>query len=193
MRYLISLLFIFFLSNCTNDNKVFWCGDHACVNKAERESYFKKTMIVEVKNFNKDNYNKKLSELDYIKKEFNIAGENKVILRKKSTKQLDISELSAVEKRKIAKEVRLEKKRIINEQKALARKNSKNEKIRLKEEKLLAKKIEKDIKINKKKDNKKLVKSTNVFKINTSSFKKIVENIKNKNKSKSYPDINLKD
>ena len=40
--------------SCTNNKGVYWCGDHPCINKEEKEAYFKKTMIVEVKNYNKD-------------------------------------------------------------------------------------------------------------------------------------------
>ena len=51
----IILIFIFMIS-CTNNKGVYWCGDHPCINKEEKEAYFKKTMIVEVKNYNKDNW-----------------------------------------------------------------------------------------------------------------------------------------
>ena len=40
--------------SCSNNKGVYWCGDHPCINNKEKEAYFKKTMIVEVKNFNKD-------------------------------------------------------------------------------------------------------------------------------------------
>ena len=48
-------LFFFFLIliNCAKSNTVYWCGDHACINKKEKESYFKKTMTVEIREFNK--------------------------------------------------------------------------------------------------------------------------------------------
>ena len=48
---------------------VYWCGDHACVNKAEAEqkSYFKKTMIIEKRNIEvKLKFKKNKSELDKI-------------------------------------------------------------------------------------------------------------------------------
>ena len=53
-------LFIFFLIiNCASREGVYWCGDHPCINKKEKEAYFKKTMIVEVKNLKKDTYEDK--------------------------------------------------------------------------------------------------------------------------------------
>ena len=54
MRLLFFLILYFFLSQCSNTSSVYWCGDHECVNKKEREVYFQKTMIVEVKKINKD-------------------------------------------------------------------------------------------------------------------------------------------
>ena len=46
----IYCLFIFLiLVNCTNQDRVYWCGDHPCIDKKEREAYFKKTMTVEIK------------------------------------------------------------------------------------------------------------------------------------------------
>ena len=49
--YYIIIFFVVF--SCANNKVVYWCGDHACINKKEREAYFKKTMVVEAKNINK--------------------------------------------------------------------------------------------------------------------------------------------
>ena len=53
MKYIFFLLSFFILFSCVNNNVVYWCGDHACVNKKEKEEYFKKTMTVEMKKINK--------------------------------------------------------------------------------------------------------------------------------------------
>ena len=42
MRYLILLICSLLLFACSNGKRVYWCGDHACINNKERESYFKK-------------------------------------------------------------------------------------------------------------------------------------------------------
>ena len=55
MKYLILLIFSLLLFSCSNGKKVYWCGDHACVNNKEKETYFKKTMIVEIKELSKQN------------------------------------------------------------------------------------------------------------------------------------------
>ena len=48
------IIFLFFLTvGCGSSNTVYWCGDHQCINKKEKEAYFKKTMIVEARD-NKD-------------------------------------------------------------------------------------------------------------------------------------------
>ena len=52
MKYLSLIMFIFLFFSCTKNKTVFWCGDHACVNKDEKESYFKKTMTVQIKESN---------------------------------------------------------------------------------------------------------------------------------------------
>ena len=74
MNKYIKLSFLFILLSCGGNKDVFWCGDHACVNKAEKENYFKKNMIVVIKKqiinkklkvqkllklFNKENYKTK--------------------------------------------------------------------------------------------------------------------------------------
>ena len=49
MKLFFFLIIIFLLTGCVTDKGVYWCGDHPCINKKEREAYFKKTMIVEIK------------------------------------------------------------------------------------------------------------------------------------------------
>ena len=71
MKLLILIFLLFTLGSCSSysgsGKTVYWCGDHACINKKEKKSYFKETMIVEKRNIKKE---KKLtkSEIDIIKK-----------------------------------------------------------------------------------------------------------------------------
>ena len=52
-------------TSCAPNKKVYWCGDHPCINKKEKEAYFKKTMIVEAKeNFTLDKKDSKIEKLD---------------------------------------------------------------------------------------------------------------------------------
>ena len=45
MKSIIILLLLVLITGCQKSKVVYWCGDHACVNKKERESYFKKTNL----------------------------------------------------------------------------------------------------------------------------------------------------
>ena len=69
-KYLFYLIF-FLIIGCANNKVVYWCGDHPCINKKEKESYFKKTMIVETKSIKKESY-KKDSEIEKLMKQAQI-------------------------------------------------------------------------------------------------------------------------
>ena len=61
MKNLFFIFILFIIVACSNKS-VYWCGDHPCINKKEKEAYFKKTMIVEIKNLKDKNYK---SSTDY--------------------------------------------------------------------------------------------------------------------------------
>ena len=52
MKTCLFLSIFFLIINCTNTKSIYWCGDHPCINKKEKEAYFKKTMIVEIRDLN---------------------------------------------------------------------------------------------------------------------------------------------
>ena len=56
MKTCLVLFIFFFIISCASTKSVYWCGDHPCINKKEKEAYFKKTMIVEIRDLNKNNY-----------------------------------------------------------------------------------------------------------------------------------------
>jgi len=193
MKILFLLFLLFYVANCTSNKKTFWCGDHPCINKAERKAYFKKTMIVEVRDL-KNNNNEDNLDLEMLMEKGGKFVKNKV----KTEKNLN-------------KQAKKENKMIIKEQKRLAKIAKNNEKEIIKKEKLLAKQIQKDIKKSSKKnliaakkiDQKpiseeeekylepKEVKSGYVNKINNSyNFRDLVNKIMERNSLKSYPDIN---
>jgi len=177
MRKIIALFSFFLFFGCANNKEVYWCGDHPCIDKKEREAYFKKNMIVEVKNLDKKAL-KKNSDIDQIIKQ---ARENE----KKRIK----------DEKKLAKQEKMEEKKRLQEEKELIRQKKTEEKIRLKEEKRLAKQIIIDEKkINKEK--KKLIKKkTKIVKIEEklypkNDFENIVNEIIENNEAKPYPKIN---
>ena len=190
MKYLILLIFSLLLFACSNGKRVYWCGDHACINNKEKEAYFKKTMIVEIKELSKQNKKSK-SELEIIKKQAGLEQKKEI----KNEKEL-------------AKQARLDEKRRMKEEKELAKQARLDEKRRMKEEKELAKQVLleeiKIIKEEKKSSKKKILKTENVplekeviintgtarINISSTEFKELVEKITKKNMFKPYPNIN---
>ena len=57
MRYLIFLSLLLLIS-CSNNKKVYICGDHPCANKKEYSAYFSENLTVEVQFDNKKNISK---------------------------------------------------------------------------------------------------------------------------------------
>ena len=182
---------LFFTISCASDKGVYWCGDHPCINKKEKEAYFKKNMVVEMRSAKKTDY-KNNSEIKQLMQE--AEGKEKIRIKndKSSSKQVRLEE------KKLAKQIELEEKRQIKEEKKLAKQIELEEKRQIKEEKKLAKQI----KLEEKKQNKKKKKSSikkidasnekqlKKTEINLSEFSEIVEKITRKNAIKPYPDIN---
>ena len=164
MKSLFFLLFLFFIVSCSNNKRVYWCGDHPCVNNKERKAYFKKTMIVEIKELGKKNKTN-ISELD------------------KVTQQTRSDEAKGNKgEKKLIKQARLEEKKRLKEEKKMAKE------IILEEKKIAKKKLKsKKASPTKEADTNTTLASMN---ISSSTFNKLVEIITNKNKIRPYPDIN---
>ena len=190
MKHLILLTFTLLLFACSNGKKVYWCGDHACINKKEREAYFKKTMIVEVRELNKQNKKSK-SELEIIKKQAGLEHKNKIKDEKELSKQARLDEKRRIkEEKKLTKQARLDEKRRIKEEKKLTKQARLDEKRRIKEEKKSSKK--KVVKTENVTLKKEILTNTDTLKNSASSveFEKLVEAITKKNMFRSYPNIN---
>ena len=91
LKHLILLIFVFLLFSCSNTKKVYWCGDHACINNKEKEAYFKKTMIVEIRELSKQNKKSK-SEVEKIKKQAGLELEKEILNEKQLNKQVRLEE-----------------------------------------------------------------------------------------------------
>ena len=176
MKYLILLIFSLLVFACSNGKRVYWCGDHACINNKEKESYFKKTMIVEVRELSKQNKKSK-SELEIIKKQAGIEQKKEIKNEKELAKQARLDEKRRLkEEKKLAKQARLEKKEGANDIWKVEKKSSKK----------------KVIKTENVPSEKEVVINTSIAKIDISSteFNKLVEKITKKNMFRSYPNIN---
>jgi len=181
MRIILTSLLFVLLISCTSAKKTYWCGDHPCINKAERESYFKKNMIVEVKELNKKN-KKEITELEKIIQQARINEKKRIKDEKKLAKQIQKEE-----KRKKREEKQFVKKQLKDEKK-LAKQIQKKEKRKKKEEKQFVKKQLKD----EKKSDEKITISNKIViaEVFLSDFKKLMDKIIERNKSRDYPDIN---
>ena len=190
MKYLILLIFSLLVFACSNGKRVYWCGDHACINNKEKEAYFKKTMIVEIKELSKQNKKSK-SELEIIKKQAGLEQKKEIKNEKELAKQVRLDKKRRIkEEKELAKQVRLDKKRRIKEEKELAKQVRLEEKKIIKEEKKSYKK--KVLKTENVPLEKEIVINTGIARINISSneFKELVEKITNKNMFRPYPNIN---
>ena len=168
MKNIYILILLLMISGCIYNDKVYWCGDHPCINKKEREAYFKKNMIVEVKSKNdKKNINK--SQIEKILNEAKLQEKTRI----KNEKNLIKLEKKKI--KRLKKEAKIEKKRLKKEEKELAKQIKKDEKKQIKN-----KKIKKNVKI-------KEIKNEN---IQQSKFNDLVKRITQENNLKPYPDIN---
>ena len=128
MRIFLLVISILLITNCSKQKTVLICGDHVCVNKAEAEQYFQENLSIEVKVVDKKVKNKidlvelNLKENQHGKKKISISAKNKT---KKNLKVLSNEEITKIKnniknkdkKNKIAKKVKKEKRKIINEEK----------------------------------------------------------------------------
>ena len=171
MKNLFFIFILFMVVACINNKSVYWCGDHPCINKKEKEAYFKKTMIVEIKDLKNKNY-KNRTEYERIMQQAQLDEKKRI----KGEKNL-------------AKQAKLEEKRRIREEKDLAKQIKLEDKNRIKEEKELSRsKIVK----NETKHLKKNVETTTSIantKIELGKFSEIVEKITKKNSFRPFPDI----
>jgi len=190
MKNYLFLCVFFLIFSCTNNKSVYWCGDHPCINNKEKEAYFKKTMIVEVRELKKEN-NKDISEFEKLLKQAQVDEKKRIMSEKGLAKQVRLEEKRRIkEEKELAKQVRLEEKRRIEEKKKLskqARLEEKREKNNIwKDEKKLPKK-----EVSKTKNKETAINidmaSTN---ISSAKFKELAERITLKNKFRPFPNIN---
>jgi hypothetical protein len=196
MKKLAYLFITFLIISCSNNKVTYWCGDHPCINKKEKENYFKKTMIVEIRKFDKKEL-KKNSDIEKIMQQAQTNEKNRIKDEKELAKQAKLEEKNRIkEEKELAKQAKLEEKNRIKEEKELAKQAKLEEKNRIKEEKELAKQIKIDekkiIKIKKKssKQSDSIMTAVENDEIDSSSFRKLVEKITKRNSLKPYPEIN---
>jgi hypothetical protein len=191
--FFISIIF-FLLTNCVQNKRTFWCGDHPCINKAERKAYFQKTMIVEVKDFKKDK-NINNNDLEKLMQEAGKKEKSRIRKEKNQKKQFKYENKKKVkEQRRLDKIAKKKEKENKKKEKKLAKKIDKDLKKELKKRVKLTKEVQSDaVIINKnKKHNTKKTNNINNSQLNYSSnFKDLVNKVVQRNSLKPYPNINV--
>ena len=172
MKKYIFLTISIFIFGCSVGKGVYWCGDHPCINNKEKEAYFKKTMIVEVRNYNKGKINDN-SEIEKLLDQAKLDEKRRILSEKELAKQTKLEEKKRIkEEKELAKQIEIDEKKMINE-------NSKSQ-----EQTDLGEKGQNE---------KKIIKArsfTENIEISSNKFSELVEKINKKNSSRSYPDIN---
>jgi len=178
MKIRFFIFFFIILNSCSNEKKVFWCGDHACINNNERKLYFKKTMTVEIK---KTSYEQDSDDNDAVSK---ILSKDKSLTKQKLKEEKD----KIKEEKRLAKQKLKEEKDKIKEEKRLAKQKLKEEKDKIKEEKRLAKKkLDSEKKIKKNTPTNSTVVEINDF---NEDFSILREKVTNRNMFRPFPNIN---
>ena len=171
MKNYLFLSIFFLIISCASNNSVYWCGDHPCINQKEKEAYFKKTMIVEIKDLKKTYKDK--SEMEKLLQQTQKDEKKRIKEEKVLAKQTKLDEKRRIkEEKELSKEIELEElSQIEDEKKILKKKITKNQK------KIPKKNVELDAVVG------------NV-KINLNKFSDLVEKITIQNSLRPYPDIN---
>jgi len=113
VKVAFAIIVLFFLYSCSNQKKVFWCGDHECANKKERLEFFKENLSVEVKYKNTKNeedtdIKKIIKQEKKIKKKKKINNENvsinEIKNKKKINKKILNKKVEKISKKEIKKE-----------------------------------------------------------------------------------------
>ena len=189
MKNLFFILILFMVVACSNNKSVYWCGDHPCINKKEKESYFKKTMIVEIKNLKNKNY-KSSTEFERIMQQAQLDEKKRIKGKKNLEKQAKLEEKRRIRAEKdFAKQAKLEEKRLIREEKDLAKQIKLEDRKRIKEKKELSR--SKVVKKERKHLKKNVEPTTGIenTKIDLGKFSEIIEAITKKNTFRPFPDI----
>ena len=191
MKKFFFLFIILLIANCSNTKNVYWCGDHQCINKKEKEAYFKKTMIVEIRDLNKEK-NKKDSNMNKILKQAKLNEKKRLNNEKNFEKEAKIELKKRIKKEKeMKKQAKLDEKERIKKEKEMKKQAKLDEKKRIQEEKELEKKVKKDEKKIINVDQNKISEITKQKNLEDSlSFENLVEEIFIRDSLKPYPDIN---
>jgi len=185
MKLYIYFIILIFLISCSKNKGVYWCGDHACANNKEKEAYFEKTMIVEVRNLDK-NKTESDSINEKIINQSKSSNKKKFFSRKKKLDQeikLEVQENIRNEK-EIEEQIKIQEQIEHQEQDRLKQEKELKEQGKLEDEKRLIMKKEEQ------QSSSAFAKVVEIKEISTKNFDELVERILIRNSSRTYPKIN---
>ena len=130
MKLILFIFTLFLLNACSSNNSgVYWCGDHPCINKKEKEAYFKKYMIVEKRNLKKEK-SKNKNDLEQNIEQAKVKEKKRVISEKDLLKESKLNEKQRLKNEKrMLKEAKIREKELLKEEKKLENKVKNDEKI----------------------------------------------------------------
>jgi len=186
MRFFLYIFILLLCFSCSTNKQTYWCGDHACTSKSEKEDYFKQTMIVEVNSIKKDKGKTDITNIEKIinnekgntREKKYLSNQEKLETKRKKKEKKRLTKQEKIKTKKLTKQNK-EKEKALNKQKKLeAKAKNENNKKNIKKKKIIEKKVSS-------------TESTSEdIKFSLTDFDKIVKKIMNKNDFKSFPDIN---
>ena len=181
MKYILNILLILFLFNCSKQKTLLICGDHICVNKDEAKQFFEENLTLEVKIIDtKEKKKFNLIELNLKEKQ---SGVREVQLFKKDNLTKDLKVLSNNQKNEIKNRIKQKKKK-----KKIARKLSNKEKNIFNDK--IKNKVNSEVLVNKKNVNKNRKDVVDICTIiEKCSIDEISKYLQKQSKNKNFPDI----
>jgi hypothetical protein len=188
MKFILIILMILLLSNCSKQQTVLICGDHVCINKKEAVQYFEENLSIEVKIVDKK-VKKELNLVQLNLKE-NRKGKREIKISSKASTDKDLKTLSNREITEIKENIN-NKKREKNIAKKVIKKNNE------KKEEVKAKKVIKEETVKQKKNQ---ISQNNTYKkqkdvvdvctiLEKCSIDEISKYLLEQGNKKDYPDI----
>jgi len=126
IRIISLFISLFLITNCTTTKKVYICGDHECVNKAEAKQYFNENLNLEIKIINKNS----VKSYDLVQLNRKNSTENQTNTVTSTKEKSKIKKLNAEEKKtkkeEVNKNIKFEKLKKIKEKKLAKKKDGNN-------------------------------------------------------------------
>lgn len=126
IRIISLFISLFLITNCSTTKKVYICGDHECVNKAEAKQYFNENLNLEIKIIDKNS----VKSYDLVQLNRKNSTENQTNTVTSTKEKSKIKKLNAEEKKmkkeEVNKNIKFAKLKKIKEKKLAKKKDGNN-------------------------------------------------------------------